>query len=164
MKFRNDTEIKEAFEEAFNDKGVATQEKVDAAVKAVMTQATEEFGPQGLYVSGVLNSDMQCVSFQFKRPGVSQRVQHTIACQVPVPKGDQDAKFEDTVHVDASNDDDNNPGSTEDRLSMFQDLTALMKEDDLTREGKPKLEALNALLKPEEEPFTASERDELWES
>lgn len=163
MKFRNDTEVKEAFEEAFNNKGTTTQEKVDAAVKAVGDAAAAIYGDQGLYVSGLLNPDMQCVSFQFKRPGVGQRVQHTIACDVPVPERDQDATFEDATNVDASNDDDNEPGSLDARLRFFQDLTSLIDEDDLTGEGKPKVEALNEMLKESEEPFTAAERDQLWE-
>ena len=163
MKFRNDSEVKEAFDEAFDAEGVATVEKVDAAVKAVTDAASAIYGPQGLYVSGVLNSDMQCASFQFKRPGISQRVQHTISCEVPDPEEDQDEGDADPGKVDEEVVNNNDPGSSEARLAMFQDLISLLQEDDWTGEGKPKVEALNDLLKPEEEPFTAAERDLLWE-
>ena len=161
MKFRTDTDVKDAFDKAFNevfdDSSPATQKEVDNIVKAVGDAAEAIYGGQGLYVSGILNPDMQCVSFQFKRPGISQRVQHTIACDVPVPE----RPLDDNEQDDAQNNDYNDTGSPQDRLSMFQDLTALLKEDDFTSEGKPKVEALNALLKPEEEQFTAAERDRL---
>lgn len=163
MKFRNDTEIMEAFEEAFDATGEATPEKVDAAVKAVAEAASKEFGPQGLYVTGTLNPDMQCVSFQFKRPGVSQRVQHAIGCDVPVPERAQDAAADETGQVDDNNSVYNDTGSPPDRAQLLKSLASTLNVEEYTAEGKPKVEAINDLLEEGTEPFTAAERDELWE-
>lgn len=151
MKFRNDTEVKEAFDEAFDAEGVATAEKVDAAIEAVKASAAEQFGSEGLYVSGLLNSDMQCVSFQFKRPGIGQRVQHTISCEVERPP----RKDEEQVV----------PGmdTKEARKALLEAVADELDSEGFNQDGTPDVKALNAALAEGVEPFTAAERDELWD-
>lgn len=163
MKFRNDTEVQAAFDEAFDAEGEATQEKVDNAVKAVTDAAAATYGPQGIYVSGVLNPDMQCVSFRFKRPSIGQRVQHAISCDVPVPERPQDAAADATGKVDDSNVDPAGSGSSQERAELLKMLADTLDVEDYTKDGKPQVDAINDLLKEGDEPFTAAERDELWE-
>ena len=93
--FRTDTDIKKAFEDAFDATGEATQEKVDAAVRSVRDQAEELFGSAGIYVTGALDIDTQCAFFRFKRPGIGQRVQHAIPCIVPRAEEEDPSEEED---------------------------------------------------------------------
>ena len=164
---KHDREVVAAFEEAFTPKEgeEVVQEVVDEACEAVFAKAAEQFGPEGLYVHGILNPDMGGVSFRFKRPGIRQRVEHFIECNVPKPPRKEEAQDDedsDDAQDNASNDDDNNPGSSDARLQRLIALSEDLGDDDFTKDGKPEVNALNDLLEEGEEEFTAAERDELW--
>lgn len=163
---KNDHEIKAAFDEAFKPgEAEVDQEAVDAACEAVLAKATEQFGKEGIYVFGKLNSDAGGVSFRFKRPSLRLRVEHFIACNVPKPERAEEAQDDDNEGAgsdDAANSDSTDSGSTDERLSRLIELADMLEEDDFTKDGKPEVGALNDLLDDEEAEFTAAERDELW--
>ncbi len=136
---KHDREVVAAFEEAFQPgEGEVVQEIVDEAAAEVFAKAAEQFGEEGLYVFGKLNPDMGGVSFRFKRPGIRQRVEHFIECNVPKPPRKQEAPDDETGSDDegnASNDDDNNPGSSDTRLERLKALNEQLGDDDYTKDG-----------------------------
>lgn len=158
---KHDYQIIEAFNQSFQPKEEAvTQEQIDEACKAVQEKAAEQFGPEGIYVSGKMNHDFGGVSFRYKRPSIRQRVEHFIACQLPeLPQDDPE---DDEGEDDSSNDDNSNAGLTDERLSRLIEIANVLDDQDFTDDDKPSVDALNNMLEEGEEKFTAEERDELW--
>lgn len=154
--FRTDDDIHEAFNQAFDATGEATQEKIDVAIHTVQKAAGEVVGLEGLYITGIADFDMQCVTFTFKRPGISQRVQTVIPCLVPDTRQKDDD--DDTV-IDPPVDDDQ---VAEQRRFRLHAIAETLDDDQFTKDGPPLLEAINAALDDGEEKFTAEERDHLW--
>lgn len=159
---KHDYEVKTAFDEAFKpgEKEV-DQETVDKACKTVFEKAAEEHGSEGLYVSGIMNSDMGGVSFRFKRPAIGFRVEHFIECNVPKPPRKEEATDENKDPGNGDNEDD----EPVDRLALLREAAEALKEDQFTKDGKPEVDAVNSFIEASEEelePFTAAERDELW--
>lgn len=160
---KHDREIRAAFEEAFKPgEAEVDQEAVDEACKAVLEKATEQFGQEGIYVTGILNPDMGGVSFRYKRLGIRQRVEHFMECNVPKPVRPQDEENGGEPVDDTKDDDNNDPGSDDERLSRLIELAGMLEEDDFTKAGAPEVSALNDLLDEGETEFTAAERDNLW--
>lgn len=163
---KHDRQVIEAIEEAFEPgEGEVTQEQVDEACETVHAKAAEVFGPQGIYVSGIMNPDMGGVSFRFKQPSIGRRLEHFVKANVPQPERKDEAQDDTSdadAQVNASNDDTGNSGSSDERLSRLIALTDELGDDDFTKDGKPDVNAMNDLLDEDEEPFTAAERDELW--
>lgn len=169
---KHDRQVIAAFEEAFTPgEEEVVQEVVDAACEAVFAKAAEQFGSEGLYVFGILNPDMGGVSFRFKRPGIRQRVEHFIKCNVPRPPRKKGAEVVDVYQSNENNPDmrvteqDNEgdaPGSPEDRAQLLRDVASRLTKEQFTISGKPEVSAVNARLPEGVEPFTAAERDQLW--
>lgn len=168
---RHDKQVVAAFEEAFQPgQEEATQEVVDKATQKVFEKAAKQFGEEGLYVFGILNPDMGGVSFRFKRPGIRQRIEHFMGCNVTKPsrKKEADVRQKDEKDPDAqvTEDDDegNTSGSFKARAQLLQDTASQLSRRQFTQSGKPDVGAINALLPESVEPFTAAERDKLWET
>jgi len=162
---KHDREVVAAFEEFFKpvEGQDATKEAVDAACKAVFEEAALQFGPQGIYVRGVLNADMQGVSFYYKRPTIGHRVGHFIPCQVHVPEDNAEASLESNDENTTSNDEDVPPGSSQDRGALLMTIASGLDEDQYTKSGRPEVSAINeALGDSGVRLFTADERDNLW--
>ena len=149
---KHDNQIQDAFEQAFDATKTATQADVDIACTAVHDKAAEQFGPQGIYVSGTLDADNQGVLFRFKRPGIGQRVTHFISCKVEKPKRKVEAQSEGDQHTQ------------DDRTVLLVSLAENLGPDEFTKSGKPDVTAINAILPEDVKPFTAAERDNLWEA
>lgn len=171
---KHDRQVVAAFEEAFNpSEEEVVQEVVDAACEAVFAKAAEQFGPEGLYVFGILNPDMGGVSFRFKRPGIRQRVEHFIECNVPKPPRKEEAEVVDVTQEDEDDpdaqvteqdDEGNDSGSPEDRAQLLKNAASRLTEEQFTQSGKPEVGPVNAMLPDGVEHFTAAERDELWDN
>lgn len=160
--------IREAVE-AHLEEGKATAETITAACAAVQEKATAKFGP-GVYVSGKLNADEQCVIIHYKRPSIRQRLTFAVPATVDKPEHDPDASSQAEQRrrqrsVDAQDDDDSDPGAPQDertRLEIMLDIADTLNEDQFTGDGRPHVDALNDGLAEGVEPFTAAERDALW--
>ena len=161
---KTDDQIKKAFFEAVSEAQEATEKTVAQACEAVFSKATKQFGP-GVYVTGKLNHDAGGISFRFKRPAVRQRVEVFVPFEVTsASQGEpEELKQED----DASNDDTGASGSSQedspvDRLVILEAAAGKLNDDDFTSDGRPHVDAVNEQLEEGVEPFTASERDEVW--
>lgn len=161
---KHDRDIYAAFEEAFQPgEEEVTQETVDAACEAVLAKASSVFGAStGIFVTGILNPDMGGVSFRYKRPGLKQRLEHFIECNVPKPERPQDAVNNGEPVDDDEDNDPGGAGSNDERLSRLIELADELDDEGFTKDGKPEVDALNDLLEEDEDKFTAAERDELW--
>lgn len=80
-----DDQIKAIFEEMLEGKKAVSQEQVNKMCEGLLEEATNELGA-GVYIKGRVNVDAGGVSFAFKRPGIGQRVQHFVACEIKEPK------------------------------------------------------------------------------
>lgn len=174
---KTNDQIEQAFIEAVGTPQKATQETVAQACEAVLAKATAVFGP-GVYVNGKLNADMQGISFRYKRPAIRQRLEFFVPVAVDKPPRKKDidddakttsqkkskkAKQEDN----AGNDDAGASGSPQDdapvdRLMILEAAASDLSDDDFMGDGRPHVDAVNDQLEEGVEPFTASERDELW--
>lgn len=161
--------IREAVE-ANLEEGKATAKTITAACAAVQEKATAKFGP-GVYVTGKLNADEQCVIIYYKRPSIRQRrLTFAVPALVDKPKHDPDAPSQAELRrrqrrVNAQHDDDSDPGSPQDkrtRLEIMLDIADTLNEDQFTGDGRPHVDALNDGLAEGAKPFTAAERDALW--
>lgn len=169
-KLKHDYQIKELFDELFDASEVATQDAVDEVCRQVLDEAVDQFGTEGVYVSGILNADMQGVSFRFKRPGIGQRIEHFIACEVPKPQHDEDSQNDEPPVVEEDDDkdnDDDDSGSPQDegdsdRLMILEAAALNLSDEDFMGDGRPHVDKINDHLEEGVEPFTAAERDELW--
>lgn len=163
---RHDRQIIEAFHRVFQPTGVVTQAAVDKACKKVLGEATDQFGPSGIYIHGVINLDMGGVSFRYKRPGVSQYLELFIECQVPAsPRKNKAQKGEDSPVMKVEDEDDPGcaPGLMEVRAQLLRDLSTKLTEEQFTQAGKPEVGPINSLIGEGVTPFTAAERDDLWD-
>lgn len=160
--------IREAVE-AHLEEGKATAETITAACAAVQEKATAKFGP-GVYVTGKLNADEQCVIIYYKRPSIRQRLTFAVPASVDKPEHNPDAPSQAELRrrqriVDAQNDDDSDPGAPQDkrtRLEIMLDIANTLNKDQFTGDGRPHVDALNDGLAEGDKPFTAAERDALW--
>ena len=169
---KTNEQIEKAVREAVEanlEEGKATAETITAACAAVQEKATAKFGA-GVYVSGKLNADEQCVIIHYKRPSIRQRLTFAVPAAVDKPEHDPDAPSQAELRrrqrsVDAQHDDDNDPGASQDtrtRLEIMLDIADTLNEDQFTGDGRPHVDALNDGLAEGVEPFTAAERDALW--
>lgn len=170
---KTNDQIEQAFIEAIGETEKATEETVSQACEAVLAKATDKFGP-GVYVTGKLNPDMQGISFRYKRPAIRQRLEFfvPVAVDKPARKADVDETSQKTSKKakrkdNASKDDTGNTGSSQDesnsdRLIILEAAALNLGDDDFMSDGRPHVDKINDHLEKGVDPFTASERDEVW--
>lgn len=168
---KTNDQIKKAIEDAFDAETKATPETVAEACAAVQEKATAIFGA-GVYVKGRMDADMQGVTFTYKRPSIRQRLSFFIPCEVDKPPRNPEAGEESQRSGRASkrSDAQDNAGSgssgssdvIEDRLLILEEAAIKLTPEQYTRDGRPEVGPVNALLAEGVEPFTAKERDEVW--
>jgi hypothetical protein len=144
-------QIKEGIKTSIASAQAVDAAKVAEACEAIQAAATQHYGA-GVYVSGSLAGDV--VTINWKRPSIRERDTFQVKLRQDQLVGNQS--------TDDGDDDQADDLGSLSRVELFAHAVSKLREGDFTAGGLPKVEALNDAI-GELTPFTAAERDQLWE-